>query len=71
MNPENQEIKRAVDIFIAKMSTREWSYEARQAAMDVFEPSIEDAFEGLGFENATHMAARAAMIAKARLNMLN
>ena len=71
MSFENEEIRRAVDVFIEKMSTREWSYEAKQAALDVFEPAIGDAFDNLGFENPDSMAARATMMARARLNVLN
>ena len=71
MSFENEEIRRAVDVFIDKMSGREWSYEARQAALDIFEPAIGDAFEELGFPNPDNMAARATMMARAKLNVLN
>ena len=69
MPNENEEIKRAVDALMFKMSGREWSYEARRTAIEVFEAAIGDAFEHLGFEHPDSMAARAAMLARSRLNL--
>ena len=69
MPNENDEIKRAVEALMLKMSGRDWSYQAREAALEIFEPAIGDAFEHLGFERPDNMAARAAMLARSRLNL--
>ena len=69
MTFENCEIKRAVEFFMLRMSKREWSHEAKLAALEVFEPAICEGFETLGFEHPKSMAARAAMLARARLHL--
>ena len=69
MNFENHEIKRAVDTFLIQMDKREFSYEAKRAALEVFEPAICEGFKTLGFEHPQSMAARAAMLARAKLNL--
>ena len=69
MDFENREIKRAVDALMLRMDERQWSYEAKHAALEVFEPAICEGFKTLGFEHPQSMASRAAMLARSRLNL--
>jgi len=69
MYDENDEIKRAVDALMLKMNERNFSYDARVAAVEVFEPAIGDAFEYLGFDDPDGMAEKAAALARVKLNL--
>ena len=69
MYNEKNEIERAVDALMVKMDGRDWSFDARVAAVNIFEPAIEDAFMHLGFKNPDKMAAKATALARSKLNL--